>query len=61
MQDIDGLMNCLDYLIQTGHSVILIEHDEYLLSQVDYRIELGPGAGRDGGRIIQSGVPPAQE
>ncbi|MCA9033489.1 MAG: excinuclease ABC subunit UvrA [Planctomycetaceae bacterium] len=52
MDDIDRLMTCLNYLVQTGHSVVLIEHDDYLLSKVDYTIQMGPGAGRAGGRII---------
>lgn len=57
MQDIDRMLECLRFLVQTGHSVLLIEHDEYLLSRVDYQIELGPGAGRSGGRVIRSGAP----
>ena len=54
MQDIDRLMTCLDFLVQTGHSVVLIEHDEYLLQQTDWVIEMGPGAGSQGGKLMRS-------
>ena len=54
MQDIDRLMTCLDFLVQTGHSVVVIEHDEYLLQQTDWVIEMGPGAGLQGGKILRS-------
>ncbi|MBL8815001.1 MAG: excinuclease ABC subunit UvrA [Planctomyces sp.] len=55
LQDIDRLMDCLSSLVQMGHSVVIIEHDNYLISLCDYQIELGPGAGRDGGKIVRSG------
>jgi excinuclease ABC subunit A len=54
LQDIDRLLNCIDFLLQTGHSIIVIDHDEFLTSQADWQIELGPGAGKNGGRIIRS-------
>lgn len=54
LQDIDRLLNCIDFLLQMGHSVIVIDHDESLTSQADWRIEMGPGAGNLGGRIVRS-------
>jgi len=52
LQDIERLRNCLDSLLQTGHSVIVIDHDPALIAHVDYHIQLGPGPGRLGGRIV---------
>ena len=52
LQDIERLRTCLDFLLQTGHSVIVIDHDPALISHADHIIQLGPGAGRLGGRII---------
>ncbi len=53
--DIDALVTSLDFLVQTGHSVVVIEHDPQLLRHADWNIELGPGPGRLGGRIVHSG------
>ena len=53
--DIDRLADCLSHLIQTGNSVCLIDHDERLLRRADYRIELGPGPGKLGGRVVAAG------
>ena len=52
LKDIEQLRTCLDFLIQTGHSVIVIDHDPALISYADHVIQLGPGAGRMGGRVI---------
>lgn len=52
LQDIECLRTCLDFLIQTGHSVIVIDHDPALISHADHVIELGPGAGRSGGQVV---------
>ncbi len=52
LKDIERLRTCLDFLIQTGHSVIVIDHDPALISYADHVIQLGPGAGRLGGRVI---------
>ena len=54
-RDTDRLMSCLRQLVQVGHSVILIEHDAQLIEQCDYCVEMGPGAGRHGGRVVASG------
>ena len=50
--DIERLRSCLDFLLQTGHSVIVIDHDPALISHADHIIQIGPGAGRLGGRIV---------
>lgn len=46
MQDIERLLGCIDFLLQTGHSVIVIDHDQALISQADWEIEMGPGPGK---------------
>lgn len=53
--DSDRLMQCLRQLIQVGHSVVIIEHDPRLIEQCDYQIQLGPGPGLQGGKIVQVG------
>lgn len=57
LQDIECLRKCLDFLIQTGHSVIVIDHDPALISHADHVIQLGPGAGRLGGKIVGNASP----
>ena len=57
MQDIDRLLGCIDFLLQTGHSVIVIDHDQALICQADWEIEMGPGPGKHGGKVIRSGPP----
>jgi excinuclease ABC subunit A len=54
LQDIERLVACIDFLLQTGHSVIVIDHDDSLTSQADWTIEMGPGAGKLGGRVLSS-------
>jgi excinuclease ABC subunit A len=58
LQDIDRLVGCLRHLLQIGHSVIVIEHDDYLIRQCDYFLEMGPGAGRHGGTVVRQGPLP---
>lgn len=55
--DIESLLGCLDGLIEAGHSIILIDHRPDLWSVADHLIEVGPGAGAAGGRIIAEGTP----
>ncbi|MEZ6063141.1 MAG: ATP-binding cassette domain-containing protein [Planctomycetaceae bacterium] len=55
LHDIDQLMQCLNHLVEIGHSILVIEHDQSLIAHADYIIELGPGAGKSGGRIIFAG------
>ncbi len=55
--DSQKLMDLLQELVDTGNSVIITEHDPYVLSNCDYIIELGRGGGSDGGNIIATGTP----
>ena len=57
LKDVSSLMQCLNHLVDIGHSVVVIEHDESIVRAADYVIEMGPGPGRQGGRIISSGPP----
>ena len=54
--DIVKLVNCLRRLVDVGYSVVVIEHDLDLVRAADYVIEMGPGAGTDGGRIVAAGT-----
>ncbi len=53
MADIDGLARLLGRLRQAGHTVIMTEHNEQLVAAADHVITLGPGAGREGGRVVE--------
>ncbi|MGB4711635.1 MAG: excinuclease ABC subunit UvrA [Fuerstiella sp.] len=55
MQDISSLMKCLNHLVEIGHSVIVIEHDAMVINHADYEIQIGPGPGKLGGRIVSAG------
>ena len=55
--DADRLMRHLHGLVDAGNTVVIVEHDMRAVSQVDWVIDLGPGAGEDGGDIVASGVP----
>lgn len=55
--DVDRLMHHLQGLVDAGNTVVVVEHDMRLIAQVDWIIDLGPGAGEEGGRIIASGTP----
>ncbi len=57
LYDTAKLMQLLDELVSKGNSVIVIEHDTVVLSSCDWIIELGPGSGAKGGRIIAEGLP----
>jgi len=57
LEDISKLVNVLHLLVQNGHTVVVIEHHPHLLVSCDWLIELGPGAGPSGGRVIASGTP----
>ncbi len=59
MQDVDNLIGLLERLVETGRTVIVIEHNLDVVVRADWVIDLGPGAGRDGGRVIFEG-PPAE-
>jgi excinuclease ABC subunit A len=53
--DVDRLVHCIDRLIDAGNTVLVIEHNEQLISCADFLIEMGPGSGPNGGEIIASG------
>ena len=55
--DSDRLMQHLQGLVDAGNTVVVVEHDMRAITQADWIIDLGPGAGEDGGRIVASGVP----
>ncbi len=52
-----GLLGLLDRLVDSGKSVIVIEHHQAVMAHADWIIDLGPGAGHDGGRIVFEGTP----
>jgi excinuclease UvrABC ATPase subunit len=57
LADIEQLLGLLDRLVDSGKSVIVIAHHQAVMARADWLIDLGPGAGRDGGRIIFEGTP----
>jgi excinuclease UvrABC ATPase subunit len=57
LADVEQLLGLLDRLVDTGKSVIVIEHHQAVMAHADWIIDLGPGAGHDGGRIIFEGTP----
>jgi excinuclease UvrABC ATPase subunit len=59
MQDVDNLIGLLDRLVEDGRTVIVIEHNLDVVARADWVIDLGPGAGHDGGRVVFEG-PPAE-
>jgi excinuclease UvrABC ATPase subunit len=59
MQDVDNLIGMLDRLVDDGKTVIVIEHNLDVVARADWVIDLGPGAGHDGGTIVFEG-PPAE-
>jgi excinuclease ABC subunit A len=56
-QDIKKLLNSFNALIEQGHSIIVIEHNMEVIKSADWIIDLGPGAGDEGGNIVYAGVP----
>ncbi|MDF0513236.1 excinuclease ABC subunit UvrA [Agromyces sp. H3Y2-19a] len=57
LADVENLLGLLDRLVDSGKSVIVIEHHQAVMAHADWIIDLGPGAGHDGGRIVFEGVP----
>lgn len=57
MHDVDNLIGMMDRLVDPGRTVILIEHNFDVVARADWAIDLGPGAGHDGGRVIFEGPP----
>ncbi|QCQ92962.1 ATP-binding cassette domain-containing protein [Rhodococcus sp. SGAir0479] len=59
LADVENLLGLLDRLVDSGKSVIVIEHHQAVMAHADWIIDLGPGAGHDGGRIVFEGTPRA--
>ncbi|MEO3933315.1 excinuclease ABC subunit UvrA [Micrococcaceae bacterium Sec7.4] len=57
LADVHNLLGLLDRLVDSGKSVIVIEHHQAVMAHADWIIDLGPGAGHDGGRIVFEGTP----
>ncbi len=57
LADVEQLLGLLDRLVNSGKSVIVIEHHQAVMAHADWIIDLGPGAGHDGGRIVFEGTP----
>ena len=57
LADVEQLLGLLDRLVDSGKSVIIIEHHQAVMAHADWIIDLGPGAGHDGGRIVFEGTP----
>jgi excinuclease UvrABC ATPase subunit len=59
LADVENLLGLLDRLVDAGKSVVVIEHHQAVMAHADWIIDLGPGAGHDGGRVVFEG-PPAE-
>jgi excinuclease UvrABC ATPase subunit len=58
LADVEQLLGLLDRLVDAGRSVIVIEHHQAVMAHADWIVDLGPGAGHDGGEIVFEGTPP---
>lgn len=57
LADVRNLLGMLDRLVDSGKSVVVIEHHQAVMAHADWIIDLGPGAGHDGGRVVFEGTP----
>ena len=57
LADVDNLLGLLDRLVESGKTVIVIEHHQAVMAHADWIIDIGPGAGHDGGRVVFEGTP----
>ena len=57
MSDIEQLLNVFDQVTSQGHTLLVIEHNAQVLRHSDWILELGPGAGTDGGKVVAQGTP----
>ncbi len=56
-EDVNKLMAQLDGLVESGNTVIVVEHDMRVVAASDYVIDIGPGTGEEGGRVVAAGTP----
>jgi excinuclease UvrABC ATPase subunit len=59
LADVEQLLGLLDRLVDGGRSVIVVEHHQAVMAHADWIVDLGPGAGHDGGRVVFEGTPAA--
>lgn len=59
LADVEHLLDLLDRLVDAGRSVMVIEHHQAVMAHADWIVDLGPGAGHDGGRVVFEGAPRA--
>lgn len=57
LADVEQLLGLLDRLVDSGKSVIVVEHHQAVMAHADWLVDLGPGAGHDGGRVVFEGTP----
>ena len=57
LADVEQLLGLLDRLVDSGRTVIVIEHHQAVMAHADWIIDLGPGAGHDGGQVVFEGTP----
>jgi excinuclease UvrABC ATPase subunit len=57
LADVERLLGLLDRLVDSGKSVIVVEHHQAVMAHADWIVDLGPGAGHDGGRVVFEGTP----
>ncbi|MCK2240620.1 MULTISPECIES: excinuclease ABC subunit UvrA [unclassified Crossiella] len=57
LADVDKLLGLLDRLVDNGNTVVVIEHHQAVMAHADWIIDLGPGAGHDGGQVVFTGTP----
>jgi excinuclease UvrABC ATPase subunit len=57
LADVEHLLGLLDRLVDAGKSVVVIEHHQAVMAHADWIVDLGPGAGHDGGRVVFEGTP----
>ena len=57
MDDVDRLVDLMDALVDRGRTLIVIEHDLDIVAAADWVIDMGPGAGHDGGTVVFEGPP----
>ena len=57
LADVEQLLGLLDRLVDAGRSVIVIEHHQAVMAHADWIVDLGPGAGHEGGRVVFQGTP----